>query len=389
MFFHIDESGNTGNNLFDPNQPTLSYGVLSSKLNVDVLGCELYEQILKELGVNVIHASILGVDRLTRIAPILKKIQNNFLFNFDYYFIDKKSFALIIFFDAVFDAGLNDAVKWEIYWSPVRFLFIKKLSLIFDEELMKESWSLCLDKNINTIPDRIVALLTELLKRTRESSLDDRSKELISDAFRFGIKYPLKLDFGVTDDKIISPNSVCFQFVISAMAERLNKNARKNALSIVVDRQSEFNPAQITTHYNAARLAEGLKKIRGNERKMYLFHPLHRFYSEDVILRKGTPTRDLTILNSKDSIGLQIVDSYLWIVNRHMFGRELSPELTRLAQTFVPKSMMDGISMEGMVNRFVEFEKILPKLESLTDDQLRLAEENIRQHRAKVRGLNE
>jgi len=30
MFFYVDESGHTGTNLFDPNQPVLYYGVLSS-----------------------------------------------------------------------------------------------------------------------------------------------------------------------------------------------------------------------------------------------------------------------------------------------------------------------------------------------------------------------
>ncbi len=35
MYFYIDESGNSGNNLFDRSQPVLSYGVLSSEVNVD------------------------------------------------------------------------------------------------------------------------------------------------------------------------------------------------------------------------------------------------------------------------------------------------------------------------------------------------------------------
>jgi len=30
MYFYIDESGHTGTNLFDPNQPALCYGVVSA-----------------------------------------------------------------------------------------------------------------------------------------------------------------------------------------------------------------------------------------------------------------------------------------------------------------------------------------------------------------------
>ena len=37
MYFYIDESGQTGLELFDDNQPFLYYGVLSSKFNLDEL----------------------------------------------------------------------------------------------------------------------------------------------------------------------------------------------------------------------------------------------------------------------------------------------------------------------------------------------------------------
>ena len=38
MFFYIDESGHTGTNLFDDSQPLLYYGVLSSEIDLDILG---------------------------------------------------------------------------------------------------------------------------------------------------------------------------------------------------------------------------------------------------------------------------------------------------------------------------------------------------------------
>ncbi len=37
MYFYVDESGHTGTNLFDDDQPILYYGVLSSELDVDDL----------------------------------------------------------------------------------------------------------------------------------------------------------------------------------------------------------------------------------------------------------------------------------------------------------------------------------------------------------------
>ncbi len=35
MHFYVDETGQTGRNLFDKTQPVLSYGVLSSDANLD------------------------------------------------------------------------------------------------------------------------------------------------------------------------------------------------------------------------------------------------------------------------------------------------------------------------------------------------------------------
>ena len=75
MFFHIDESGNTGNNLFDAAQPTLSYGVLSSKLNADALAQAAHASMLRALGVDSLHANQLGVASLTTIVPTLIKLQ--------------------------------------------------------------------------------------------------------------------------------------------------------------------------------------------------------------------------------------------------------------------------------------------------------------------------
>lgn len=75
MFFHIDEAGNTGNNLFDFEQPRLSYGVLSSARNADVLCAGIHRKIKREIGDTQIHANKLGLKGLLKIAPDLIDIQ--------------------------------------------------------------------------------------------------------------------------------------------------------------------------------------------------------------------------------------------------------------------------------------------------------------------------
>ena len=70
MFFFIDESGNTGNNLFDPEQPILSYGLLSSAPNPDELATAAHASMLRKLGVDCLHANQLGVGGVTARAEV-------------------------------------------------------------------------------------------------------------------------------------------------------------------------------------------------------------------------------------------------------------------------------------------------------------------------------
>lgn len=387
MFFHIDESGNTGNNLFDENQLRLSYGLISSVTNVDALCAAEHNAILAIIDDDLIHANILGIGGLVKIAPLLIKIQKKMKFDFDYYFIEKRDYALVIFFDAVFDAGLNDAVKWDTYWTPLRYLLIQKLSVLFDEELLRESWRLSTVKRVDDCEDDIVSLLWKVKRRAEDAPLDARSKELIIDALDFGIRKPLSLDFGHPDQKIISPNAVGFQFVVAAIARRTRKKRRKSVSSIIVDRQNQFNKAQIETHDNLSRIAEGIKNSSEQDKAMYLKNPLYTGFSPEEVSHKGLTDKELTISKSTDSIGLQIVDVYLWIANKLISGVNLPSELMELWQLFQHRSSIDGISMSGMARRFKNFEKNLPKLNDLTEEQRILAKELVDQHREKVKAL--
>src|SRR5680860_670500 len=107
MYFYVDESGHTGANLFDADQPMLYYGVLSSKLNVDALS-ELPLQAMRQaLGVDRLHANELGNGGLVQILPKLVKLQRQLDFKFDLYKVSKPDHAVICFFDQVFDSGVN------------------------------------------------------------------------------------------------------------------------------------------------------------------------------------------------------------------------------------------------------------------------------------------
>ena len=387
MFFHIDESGNTGMNLFDRNQPRLSYGMLSSRLNVDVLGWSAHKEMTGRLDVEALHANEIGVDGLAKIQDVLHALQRKFRFGFDYYYIEKPVHALVVLFDAVFDAGINEAVKWDLYWTPLRFPAIHNLAQIVDEELLREAWDLCTERKIKTLSDRVVALLRELKARTDDSELDGRTKELFGDAFEFGIRNPLDLDFGVPRTKLVSPNAVGFQFVVRAIARRTRKAKQRGPVSIKIDRQQQFNKAQMDTHDLLTAIGEELRRGGAEERMNYLLHPLLRDLDAKDLQLKGMPIKAPEVSASEDSIGLQIVDLYLWTTNRLLRGDDVPLGMQEVARVFLKDAVVDNISLEGMAHRWREFEKGLVAIEDLSADQLEMAQSNVEEHRKKVARL--
>jgi len=107
VYFSVDESGQTGLNLFDDTQPYLFYGVLSSRSNLDILAEEHLNKLRSKLGVERLHAAELGNGRLVEIQRELAFVKKKFDLRFDFYCIAKADHALISFFDQAFDQGMN------------------------------------------------------------------------------------------------------------------------------------------------------------------------------------------------------------------------------------------------------------------------------------------
>ncbi len=388
MFLHIDESGNSGNNLFDRNQPVLTYGVLSSQWNVDSHATEEFQALLRKVGAESLHASELGEAGLGKIADNLVALHNQFAFRFDFYFIHKPSFAVVTFFNAVFDAGINPAMKWDWYWTPLRFPLIAILDEILDETLLRESWRLCLVSKaaLKREGKHISALLTEVLTRLEASDAQARPVEILEDALRYGIRNPLEMDFGIYSPTALSPNTIGFQFVLTAIAYR-QKVHRQKALGIVVDRQSQFNGAQVQTYDIQSKFSAALR-ADGADRERYLAHPFFRDVRHDTeTLIAHFPENRLSIEASRNSFGLQIADTYLWLINRFLRDKEVPSKLRPIVISILSEGMMDGISMPAMMKRWDTFERGLVAFEDVTAEQRATTQTLIDKHRQRVNSM--
>lgn len=359
MYFYVDESGHTGLKLFDPDQSVLYYGVISSTVDLDLVAVDAVKAMRDKLGVDRLHSNELGVARLTSIGGDIAKITAEFGLTFDVLRVMKPDHALISFFDQTFDQGVNPAVPWVWYWTPLKYVLLFTVCELFDEALAREAWA----ARINTKDDEanvsFVRVCRVLISRTEQTVFDRRAREILLDGLNWACENPEAIHYNAYSKKDtlqISPNLIGFQSVMHNIARRLGAD-NVAATRIVVDRQSQFNKAQKS-------IADYYAQGRGQVFPVGVGVPeLDLTHMPDVPI---TPTA------GDKSVGLEIVDVYLWILKRYFEGKDLSPELVALIAGQGESGMTDEVSIRGLRNRWIPYLNNLP---APTPEQMEKARE--------------
>lgn len=379
MFFYVDEGGNTGLNLFDSVQPVLYYGVISSSADLDVVAKSAVEQMRSILGVKRIHASELGNDKLSLIARHFAEVQRKFGLGFDFYTVLKADHAVMCFFDQVFDSGMNDAVRWSNYWTPLRFGLLLSVAALFDEELAKKAWDARIERNDGIANRLLIEVCQELISRLPEIK-NEGARSRIHDALLWTIKNPDSIGYNVSTSNLpnkkkkgpaqqISPNIIGFQFVMKGIANRL-QTTKREASRIIVDQQGEFNGAQKT-------LAEFFKDASGVE---FISGP-----EMPTINFDSMPSIPIEFLPGHASVGLELVDVMLWVHRRLAEDKPVSHVLLPLASANHGKGITDEISLQGIFERWKDRLSAPVDLSDLTPEQLANAQALANAETARIR----
>ena len=338
MYFYIDESGNTGQRLFDPQQPNLYYGLLCCRKNIDVIAEPMMAVLRNRLGVKRLHAAELGVARLSEVAQSFCAFQKKNDVRLNFYKVAKRDHAVLSFFDQVFDSGMNNAVPWHAYWTPLRYLLLFKVAFIFDEELAEKAWKVRLIQNRTECAKKLKEICEEL--KLRVPTIPDlRSRDIINGALAWAIKHSEEIEYGTSNAESalqISPNLVGFQQVLQGVALR-SKQMRSKVTSIVTDQQNEFNNAQ-------KFLNDIYRKMRNS--KAVMPNGMPTFDWSDM------PDLDIEFRSSDQSAGLEMVDIYLWIWKRIAEGKNMSDEGHRLIYGQRHRGITDEVSLEGLQTRW-------------------------------------
>lgn len=154
----------------------------------------------------------------------------------------------------------------------------------------------------------------------------------------------------------ITPNVIGFQSVMHGIAMRIREH-RRQATSIIVDQQSQFNKAQRT-------LAEFFAKARESRFRNGPGLPEIDF--------SNMPTIPISFKPGLDSAGLELVDIHLWAFKRVLDKKELAPELWGLVWRQRNRAWMDEISLNALDRRWSKWLNDLPEP---TEEQMERAKE--------------
>lgn len=349
MFYYIDESGNTGVQHFDASQKNLYYGVLESKIHLDHISSKYISEIKLAYPNNKLHANKLRNDGLLKISDSLLKLQKQFKLKFDIYKINKPDHSIIMFFECVFDQGINPKVPWDCYWTPLRYRLLLTLASLFNVESMSKAW----DARIEKSDDKCKILLNEVLEYLIVNCGNiehDKERDIMTKSLTWAKINIDKLNYNAKNKGEIfriAPNIIGFQGAMSLIATR-SRIYNRQPKKIIVDIQAQFNPSQ---------------KSAANTLDLYRNVPAYNGpgLPEDDFIDMPDPSL-IEFKSSDDSFGLQLVDIFLWIYKRFSENQKLAPKLTRHIDYNKNRGLFDQISLESICRRWSKwFESKLKK----------------------------
>jgi len=338
MWAYVDESGNTGNRLFDPNQPIFLSAAMATKVNFDLVYHNDVAEIARRAGVRALHASELGVGRIEPIARNLRKVLRAADAKFIFSRIEKRYLAATKIYDTYFDQGENLAVPWHVYWlKPLKLMMTFKLATyVITEPIAQTVWECLTAKSEYTSKQRFVEGASALLGRCHLLP-DERSRKVVSDALQWAIDNPENFTTHMRD-KVSrqghSPNFVAFDLIMDGL-ERFSESWRRPIREVVHDEQSEFRIMLRDWHAIWSRL--DLKNVE----------PIQYPGGETRSFSRGAGSV-FRMSTEQNSAGLQVIDVILWLFKRVQDDREIGPSCAALLDQVYKKGLQNDLSLRGV-----------------------------------------
>jgi hypothetical protein len=195
LFAYVDESGNTGKNIFDEAQPDFYLAALVYRGDFDAVWGSRLKAAAQKVGTESLHGNELGLGRLEQIAEELHSIIEGSRTHFFLSRVEKRYLLATKMFDVLFDSGENAAVAWHNYnLRPLKIMLAFKLSAIIDDSIAREFWSCLLLPRDDDARRRLPAIC-EALKARLHIAPDERSRQIFGDGLDWIVRHPECIQF--------------------------------------------------------------------------------------------------------------------------------------------------------------------------------------------------
>lgn len=303
MYAFVDETGNTGSNLFDEEQPDFFTGALVTKENFDDLHEKTVQAICRRNGFDSLHASVLGFGPIEKVAPdilrLLKKVDARFFISR----VEKRYLLSTKVFDTFFDSGENPAASWVGYnIRSLRLVLCFKVATLLTDEIAREFWSMLMARNEKDARVKIPEICNSILERVPLLQ-DQRAQELVTETLTWSRGHPEALDIFIARRQAKNghmPNMVAFANLIEGL-EGFSKMWKRPLKKIVHDRQSQFEGTLAEYHRLVSTASDEPIQIPG----------------ETVVIQKVAGST-FEISSSDSSPGIQIADLVLWLFRQFL-----------------------------------------------------------------------
>lgn len=333
LFAYVDESGNTGKNIFDKAQPDYYTAALVSRGDFDLNYGAAVRAIAAKVGATAIHANELGLGRLELIADDLLQLLVTARATFFVSRVEKKYLLATKMFDTLFDSGENAAVPWHAYnLRHLKIIGAFKLAGILTEDIARDFWA-CLLMPREVDARAALPPICEALKARLHILPDARSREILGQGLDWIIAHPECVQFAA-EQKIAKqghfPNLVAFSNLLQGL-QTMSQRLKKRIASIVHDEQNEFG------------------------RTLGSWHGLFSNASPDVIEWAGeryslqwAPGSRFLMKRDQDSPGIQMADVALWLYGQALKGKILPANCERLLIFILANGWHNDFSFKGV-----------------------------------------
>jgi hypothetical protein len=372
MWTYVDESGNTGNQLFDESQPVFITAAMMTKTNFDLVYKAELQALSRKVGLVALHANELGVGRIEDVAGELLRIMKDADARFFASRVEKRYLAAAKVCDTYFDAGENLAVPWHVYWlRPLRLILMFKLAyFILTDDSVQLVWQ-CLTAPNERTSKKLFGQAAVAMLANVPNLPDARSREIVSRALEWAVENPENFTThvrGRLQTYTHAPNFVAFTNLLDGIDQASRRWARP-VREIVHDQQPQFERTLKEWHEvisNPAREGE---------------EPVH-WPGEDAPFRLskviGSKFRMTT---EQESAGLQVIDVLLWLFKRVLDGKEIGPNGSKLLGRFFKRGYQNDLSFTGVGESLEEaFQRIMSA--DIPDDQMAAGAELMERERA-------